>query len=545
MQYGEFIKQDYFRYDSSYIATEYNVLTSVLRPDMAPTNWFADTTYVGEIIASFYTNSAGVVIDDTNAEIKVTLGSVAVYPGYYSTNDGFVSDEMYIQDNNYYQQFSYVVRVEEQLENYKDIIKSLLQPVGLKLFGEYYIYKNFDVTASPLLAFVRRQFSDQITQFGDFEINSISKLISDTYISESNYAEEYIKNVVKSLSESQALSENITKNVSKQITQEVINAFVENVIKNVTKVLADTQATSDSTSYSATKQIAQEVINAFVENVIKNGTKQITQEVINTFTENVIKNSTKQIAQETQAIAELAVAKSFTPETKTDTIGSLIENIIKVLTKQIDDSITSVTQSDGKSLDWSSGVGGTFYQTVNLAENTFERTVTYNRDPDDSAILGEVLLKYNITSLKTDAFTPIDSFGRVVTYSRSVADSNVIFAELDFKLERVILLSDAFSSSESYGRVITFKRDFNETQSVSEQAKLLFTPPTIEESMSLVDGTFTLGTLFTRSFADSINSFIEGSTLYVNAYSETTTTANTTDDYFSEVYAVVSTISIT
>jgi len=63
--------------------------------------------------------------------------------------------------------------------------------------------------------------------------------------------------------------------------------------------------------------------------------------------------------------------------------------------------------------------------------------------------------------------------------------------------------------------------------------------------MTISEGQFFIGLLYNRSFEDYINSFIEGSTLYFDPYSATTTTAELTDDYFSQEYAVVSTISIT
>ena len=146
--------------------------------------FYADGTYVGEIVASFYTvDSIENSIDKDAAEIKIELGSVAIYPGYYSASDGFISDESYIQDGKYYQLFSYVIKVEQQIDSYLDIVKQLLHPAGLELYAEYTIKNDYLVSASPLLAFIRRQFLEQEYVTDDEATNSVYKnVVSDDSI---------------------------------------------------------------------------------------------------------------------------------------------------------------------------------------------------------------------------------------------------------------------------------------------------------------------------------------------------------------------------
>jgi hypothetical protein len=175
VDYGYINRQDYFYFDKFYtptVANNQNV-------------FYADGTYVGEIIGSFYTNASNTnVIDDDTAEIKIDLGAVAIYPGYYSASDGFISDESYIQDGKYYQLFSYVIKVEQQIESYYDIVKELLHPAGLELYAEYTIKNDYLVSATPLLAFIRRQFLEQQYVTDDEAANEIGKNIeSDDSIS--------------------------------------------------------------------------------------------------------------------------------------------------------------------------------------------------------------------------------------------------------------------------------------------------------------------------------------------------------------------------
>ena len=65
----------------------------------------------------------------------VNIGSTTKYPGYYLNEDGQLSTTKYIQDGNYYQQFSYVTWVNESLGQYKELLHQLIHPAGLKHFG--------------------------------------------------------------------------------------------------------------------------------------------------------------------------------------------------------------------------------------------------------------------------------------------------------------------------------------------------------------------------------------------------------------------------
>lgn len=149
--YGFASKQTYFFYDES---------IPVGSDDHRADRYFADPTYVGEIVQQFYADTTEQVIDEDLAIIEINLGAVAKYPGYYLKADGFISDEMYIHDGKYYQAFSYVIKVEEELRKYADVVKSLLHPAGMRGYSEYSIYNDLKlslVQSNPLRLL---QFSD-------------------------------------------------------------------------------------------------------------------------------------------------------------------------------------------------------------------------------------------------------------------------------------------------------------------------------------------------------------------------------------------------
>lgn len=75
---------------------------------------------------------------DGTAEAEATIiASTFSYPGRFLNDDGFLSATNYLEDSEYYQNYSYVIRIPVALSRYKNILKSLLHPAGMKMYGEY------------------------------------------------------------------------------------------------------------------------------------------------------------------------------------------------------------------------------------------------------------------------------------------------------------------------------------------------------------------------------------------------------------------------
>jgi hypothetical protein len=82
-----------------------------------------------------------------NAEF---LNGLIRYNGYYLNSDGFLSSDKKLQGPRKYHNFSYVIGVEQALEDYKDAVISLLHPAGVSLFGQYNLNNNLDLRAKIL-----------------------------------------------------------------------------------------------------------------------------------------------------------------------------------------------------------------------------------------------------------------------------------------------------------------------------------------------------------------------------------------------------------
>lgn len=161
--YGDFVE---FGFASKQTYMDYDTTINVANESFGADRYFVDASYVGDIVQQFYTDSTN-KLDEDLAIIEIEIGAVARYPGYYRTSDGFISDEMYIQDGKYYQAFSYVIRVEEELRKYADIIKALVHPAGMKMFAEYNLFNEIIVSAGVPNVFRLLQFSDEITNIFD------------------------------------------------------------------------------------------------------------------------------------------------------------------------------------------------------------------------------------------------------------------------------------------------------------------------------------------------------------------------------------------
>jgi hypothetical protein len=70
--------------------------------------------------------------------------------GYYSSTRGFLDNDKYIHDGEYYQNYSYEIQTSLPLEKYSDVLKEVLHISGKRLFGRVVTSPtaNLDITAS-------------------------------------------------------------------------------------------------------------------------------------------------------------------------------------------------------------------------------------------------------------------------------------------------------------------------------------------------------------------------------------------------------------
>ena len=78
----------------------------------------------------------------TKFHLNLFFGALIEYPGYYSSNNGKLSSNKFIQDSYYYQDFSYVLKNEISEKKWKSTVKKVLHPSGHEVFGQISIKKQ-------------------------------------------------------------------------------------------------------------------------------------------------------------------------------------------------------------------------------------------------------------------------------------------------------------------------------------------------------------------------------------------------------------------
>jgi hypothetical protein len=90
----------------------------------------------GDVIASVG-GITGVVVQEDSAEATTQLEAVVRSYGDFITDRGKVSeDSMRVQDSYYYQDYSYVVRIGESINQWREAIRRSVHPAGWNVFGE-------------------------------------------------------------------------------------------------------------------------------------------------------------------------------------------------------------------------------------------------------------------------------------------------------------------------------------------------------------------------------------------------------------------------
>jgi hypothetical protein len=221
---------------------------SITTPSYSSEAYFAED-YEGDIIREFFTNTtltdtpsgqpAGGVTSSlgliSDAAIYVSIGSKTKYPGYYESNDGFLSDDIYIQDQDYYQSFSYVLKIDERLDLYKKAVLDILHPAGMKLFGELALNASIDISAE-ITATIRFLVSNFQDIFGTIDSNAkdVSKVLNNS----TGTGEFVAKDIIKIRADDFLLSD-LESTLISPTYNDITGTSDDGNVKDITKQFGD------------------------------------------------------------------------------------------------------------------------------------------------------------------------------------------------------------------------------------------------------------------------------------------------------------------
>lgn len=83
-----------------------------------------------------------------DATVTADIKGTFALPGRYTDTKGFLSWNNKLQDNDYYQEYSYVIRTMRSLSEYAHILKRTTHPAGTKLFGMVKAYSGANMYSS-------------------------------------------------------------------------------------------------------------------------------------------------------------------------------------------------------------------------------------------------------------------------------------------------------------------------------------------------------------------------------------------------------------
>ena len=253
------------------------------------TSSYVDGTYAGSIIREFSLSfrNAQTASDDP-AVIEVNLGALVKYPGYFTSNAGFLDDSIFIQDSKYYQAFSYVIRIDERLDSYKSAVKTMLHPAGMALFGEYNITNNIDlsVTLESLVKSLGIGIEDIFATVDTGAVSlSFTKVASDSINTpnDSLFVQVFSKALDDSIDEptdsfaqlfgkgltttySGMTDSTATLSIGKALATTSVGTLADLITKiDTDKVLADAPVISESLVTNTTKYVEDTDIGTFTE----------------------------------------------------------------------------------------------------------------------------------------------------------------------------------------------------------------------------------------------------------------------------------------
>ena len=130
------------------------------------------TFYVSPKLGTFVAEE---VVTSTSG-LTFVVDVVSSSDGLFVGTDGFLSSNKYLQDNYYYQEYSYVLKTTQYVERYRDILQRIVHPSGTAMFGQIAFIDDLDLSSTTTL---------ELTNNLEPEMVAISDLIANNLFANS------------------------------------------------------------------------------------------------------------------------------------------------------------------------------------------------------------------------------------------------------------------------------------------------------------------------------------------------------------------------
>ena len=95
--------------------------------------------YTGDLVLNIFSETGS-----RTAKVIGLRSAITNYPGYFTGNRGKMSSNKKIQDGHYYQDFSYELKSAVSLDTYFGVLKNIIHPTGMRMFGSILLNRSID-----------------------------------------------------------------------------------------------------------------------------------------------------------------------------------------------------------------------------------------------------------------------------------------------------------------------------------------------------------------------------------------------------------------
>ena len=237
------------------------------------------------------------VTHPSHAIFKFSNAAIAQYTGEFTNNKGFLSDDIYLQDNYYYQQYSYVIKSGLQIEAYRNIVNKTVHPAGMIFFGQFEITNEFDLAQNiqSIGRFLRARLQSQfsVTESLSFYFE---KLLESSVGTSEEHVVDYSKNLldVSDVTPAERKYVDYSKNTSSNVSTSFVRTY------DFDKLLASSAAVTESLAYGFDKPTNSSVSTTFA--LQKEIEKSIASSVTSTSVVNIAMHYNRFFASSVTAI---------------------------------------------------------------------------------------------------------------------------------------------------------------------------------------------------------------------------------------------------
>lgn len=394
--------------------------------------------FEAQTFTSTITSSSG-----SDCVLSFTTGAITSIQEGFQNRQGMLSDVNYLQDNYYYQNYSYVLRSKVPSVNWMTMVKNTVHPAGMAVFSELLVRSTLELGASFEVARQPIHFYEFPTEIVhtvetlgiDYDIAvEFMKILDDTYLA----TDEHVSHVRKTLSDtSNGFTEQVINDVGKGVVDTSVTGDIIDAI-DVGKTLLDTPLTTDDIYFGFLRTVSESITGMsdsstshfykYLDKTIDTAAPYILGDY---FAEDYITDA--DIILSAIDNASIEVAKGLT-----ETVASGDSIPYMVITKVINDTVTAT-------------------ETINSIDPTY--TI-----PNDDPIVTDVL-ETSFTKTVTDGVSTLDN--NLFSVNKASSDSlpNGVNEDIEIIEPGKAAQSTLHTMEDTYSSI---NKNLVETSTVSE-----------------------------------------------------------------------------